>query len=71
MQAWYGRLVLDASAPGERARVIDVTAPLQCLVRQSKLVVTEASKVLPRNIVVFVHHVKWGRVGQAVMAINT
>uniref|UniRef100_UPI00358E9AD8 dnaJ homolog subfamily C member 11 n=1 Tax=Myxine glutinosa TaxID=7769 RepID=UPI00358E9AD8 len=45
MQAWYGRLVLDASAPGERARVIDVTAPLQCLVRQSKLVVTEASKV--------------------------
>ncbi|XP_078742003.1 dnaJ homolog subfamily C member 11-like, partial [Lampetra fluviatilis] len=44
VHAWYGRLVTDASVRGERPRVIDVTAPLQCLVRDSKLILTDARK---------------------------
>uniref|UniRef100_A0A8C1HXG8 DnaJ (Hsp40) homolog, subfamily C, member 11a n=1 Tax=Cyprinus carpio carpio TaxID=630221 RepID=A0A8C1HXG8_CYPCA len=44
LNAWYGKFVTDNSRKHERARVIDVTVPLQCLVKDSKLVLTEASK---------------------------
>lgn len=45
LNAWYGKFVTDNSRRHERARVIDVTVPLQCLVKDSKLILTEASKV--------------------------
>lgn len=35
----------DNSRKHERAKVIDVTVPLQCLVKDSKLILTEATKV--------------------------
>ncbi|XP_075912530.1 dnaJ homolog subfamily C member 11 isoform X1 [Petromyzon marinus] len=44
IHAWYGRLITDASGRGERPHVIDVTTPLQCLVRDSKLILTDARK---------------------------
>ncbi|XP_041063123.1 dnaJ homolog subfamily C member 11 isoform X3 [Carcharodon carcharias] len=42
--AWYGKFVTDSSGRNERAKVIDVTVPLQCLVKESKLILTEACK---------------------------
>lgn len=45
LNAWYGKFVTDNSRKHERAKVIDVTVPLQCLVKDSKLILTEASKV--------------------------
>uniref|UniRef100_A0A3P8ZYA4 DnaJ homolog subfamily C member 11 n=2 Tax=Esox lucius TaxID=8010 RepID=A0A3P8ZYA4_ESOLU len=44
LNAWYGKFVTDNSRRQERAQVIDVTVPLQCLVKDSKLLLTEASK---------------------------
>ncbi|XP_056130886.1 dnaJ homolog subfamily C member 11-like [Lampris incognitus] len=44
LNAWYGKFVTDTSQKQERAQVIDVTVPLQCLVKDSKLILTEASK---------------------------
>ncbi|KAG5838939.1 hypothetical protein ANANG_G00229040 [Anguilla anguilla] len=44
LNAWYGKFVTDNSQRHERAKVIDVTVPLQCLVKDSKLILTEASK---------------------------
>lgn len=49
MNAWYGKFVNDRSRKNERVKVIDVTVPLQCLVKDSKLILTEASKVLPAH----------------------
>ncbi|XP_038677558.1 dnaJ homolog subfamily C member 11a isoform X1 [Scyliorhinus canicula] len=43
--AWYGKFVTDSSGRNERAKVIDVTVPLQCLVKESKLILTEACKI--------------------------
>uniref|UniRef100_A0A4W4EL50 DnaJ homolog subfamily C member 11 n=1 Tax=Electrophorus electricus TaxID=8005 RepID=A0A4W4EL50_ELEEL len=40
INAWYGKFVTDSS----HKQVIDVTVPLQCLVKDSTLVLTEASK---------------------------
>lgn len=45
LNAWYGKFVSDTSQKQEKAKVIDVTVPLQCLVKDSKLILTEASKV--------------------------
>lgn len=45
VNAWYGKFVNDKSRKKERVKVIDVTVPLQCLVKDSKLILTEASKV--------------------------
>lgn len=45
LNAWYGTFVSDTSQKQEKAKVIDVTVPLQCLVKDSKLILTEASKV--------------------------
>lgn len=45
MNAWYGKFVNDNSRKNEKVKVIDVTVPLQCLVKDSKLILTEASKV--------------------------
>ncbi|KAK5934287.1 hypothetical protein CgunFtcFv8_014698 [Champsocephalus gunnari] len=44
LNAWYGKFVTDTSQKQEKAKVIDVTVPLQCLVKDSKLILTEASK---------------------------
>uniref|UniRef100_A0A672QS27 DnaJ homolog subfamily C member 11 n=1 Tax=Sinocyclocheilus grahami TaxID=75366 RepID=A0A672QS27_SINGR len=44
LNAWYGKFVSDNSQKHESAKVIDVTVPLQCLVKDSKLILTEASK---------------------------
>uniref|UniRef100_A0A8C9TRF4 DnaJ homolog subfamily C member 11 n=1 Tax=Scleropages formosus TaxID=113540 RepID=A0A8C9TRF4_SCLFO len=44
LNAWYGKFVTN-NRRQERAKVIDVTVPLQCLVKDSKLILTEASKV--------------------------
>uniref|UniRef100_A0A673CDA9 DnaJ homolog subfamily C member 11 n=1 Tax=Sphaeramia orbicularis TaxID=375764 RepID=A0A673CDA9_9TELE len=44
LNAWYGKFVTDNSRRHERAKVIDVTVPLQCLVKDSKLILTEATK---------------------------
>ncbi|XP_067095977.1 dnaJ homolog subfamily C member 11a [Osmerus mordax] len=44
LNAWYGKFVTDNSRRHERAKVIDVTVPLQCLVKDSKLILTEAIK---------------------------
>ncbi|XP_068191769.1 dnaJ homolog subfamily C member 11-like [Antennarius striatus] len=44
LNAWYGKFVTDTSRRHERAKVIDVTVPLQCLVKDSKLMLTEATK---------------------------
>lgn len=35
----------DTSQKQEKAKVIDVTVPLQCLVKDSKLILTETPKV--------------------------
>nr|XP_025712269.1 dnaJ homolog subfamily C member 11 isoform X3 [Callorhinus ursinus] len=45
VNAWYGKFVNDKSKKSEKVKVIDVTVPLQCLVKDSKLILTEASKV--------------------------
>uniref|UniRef100_A0A8C6XWH6 DnaJ homolog subfamily C member 11 n=1 Tax=Naja naja TaxID=35670 RepID=A0A8C6XWH6_NAJNA len=44
VNAWYGKFVNDQSRRDEKAKVIDVTVPLQCLVKDSKLILTEACK---------------------------
>ncbi|XP_042334690.1 dnaJ homolog subfamily C member 11 isoform X2 [Sceloporus undulatus] len=44
VNAWYGKFVNDQSKRNEKVKVIDVTVPLQCLVKDSKLILTEASK---------------------------
>ncbi|XP_078235262.1 dnaJ homolog subfamily C member 11 isoform X2 [Pogona vitticeps] len=44
VNAWYGKFVNDQSRKNEKVKVIDVTVPLQCLVKDSKLILTEASK---------------------------
>ncbi|MEQ2260348.1 DnaJ (Hsp40), subfamily C, member 11, partial [Xenotaenia resolanae] len=44
LNGWYGKFVSDTSQKQEKAKVIDVTVPLQCLVKDSKLILTEASK---------------------------
>nr|XP_045006362.1 dnaJ homolog subfamily C member 11 isoform X1 [Jaculus jaculus] len=44
VNAWYGKFVNDRSKKSEKVKVIDVTVPLQCLVKDSKLILTEASK---------------------------
>ncbi|XP_061641849.1 dnaJ homolog subfamily C member 11 isoform X2 [Phyllopteryx taeniolatus] len=44
LNAWYGKFVSDTSQKREKAKVIDVTVPLQCLVKDSKLILTESSK---------------------------
>ncbi|XP_059384826.1 dnaJ homolog subfamily C member 11-like [Carassius carassius] len=44
LNAWYGKFVSDNSQKRESAKVIDVTVPLQCLVKDSKLNLTKASK---------------------------
>ncbi|XP_020830560.1 dnaJ homolog subfamily C member 11 isoform X1 [Phascolarctos cinereus] len=44
LNAWYGKFVNDKSRKNEKVKVIDVTVPLQCLVKDSKLILTEASK---------------------------
>ncbi|KAM9814230.1 dnaJ homolog subfamily C member 11-like [Neosynchiropus ocellatus] len=44
LNAWYGKFVSDTTQKQEKAKVIDVTVPLQCLVKDSKLILTEASK---------------------------
>lgn len=49
LNAWYGKFVTDNSKRHERAKVIDVTVPLQCLVKDSKLILTEATKVSPES----------------------
>lgn len=45
LNAWYGKFVSDTSQKQEKAKVIDVTVPLQCIVKDSKLILTETSKV--------------------------
>ncbi|KAK7082714.1 DnaJ (Hsp40), subfamily C, member 11 [Halocaridina rubra] len=47
LQAWYGQLVLDGETQedcGISPEVVDVTVPLQCLVKDSKLILQESSK---------------------------
>uniref|UniRef100_A0A2K6P6R7 J domain-containing protein n=1 Tax=Rhinopithecus roxellana TaxID=61622 RepID=A0A2K6P6R7_RHIRO len=44
VNAWYGKFVNDKSRKSEKVKVIDVTVPLQCLVKDSKLILTEVSK---------------------------
>ncbi|XP_068172250.1 dnaJ homolog subfamily C member 11-like isoform X2 [Antennarius striatus] len=44
LNAWYGKFVSDTSQKQEKAKVIDVTVPLQCLIKDSKLILTESSK---------------------------
>uniref|UniRef100_A0A7M4FY09 DnaJ homolog subfamily C member 11 n=1 Tax=Crocodylus porosus TaxID=8502 RepID=A0A7M4FY09_CROPO len=44
VNAWYGKFVNDNSRKNEKVKVIDVTVPLQCMVKDSKLILTEASK---------------------------
>ncbi|XP_068598743.1 dnaJ homolog subfamily C member 11-like [Brachionichthys hirsutus] len=44
LNAWYGKFVSDTSQKREKAKVIDVTVPLQCLIKDSKLILTESSK---------------------------
>ncbi|XP_077007576.1 dnaJ homolog subfamily C member 11 isoform X1 [Tamandua tetradactyla] len=44
VNAWYGKFVNDKSQKAAKVKVIDVTVPLQCLVKDSKLLLTEASK---------------------------
>ncbi|TRY87637.1 hypothetical protein DNTS_009337 [Danionella cerebrum] len=44
LNAWYGKFVSENGQKRESAKVIDVTIPLQCLVKDSKLILTEASK---------------------------
>lgn len=50
VNAWYGKFVNDKSKKNEKVKVIDVTVPLQCLVKDSKLILTEASKVHHQGI---------------------
>lgn len=45
LNAWYGKFVSETSQKQEKSKVIDVTVPLQCLVKDSKLILTESSKV--------------------------
>eukprot|EP00794_Sanderia_malayensis_P014998 gene14998-16546_t len=42
--AWYGKLVSSERSDLDTPKIIDVCVPLQCLVSNSKLIVTEASK---------------------------
>uniref|UniRef100_A0A3Q2HDU2 DnaJ homolog subfamily C member 11 n=1 Tax=Equus caballus TaxID=9796 RepID=A0A3Q2HDU2_HORSE len=49
VNAWYGKFVNDKSKKSEKVKVIDVTVPLQCLVKDSKLILTEASKAAPKG----------------------
>ncbi|XP_076862258.1 dnaJ homolog subfamily C member 11 [Brachyhypopomus gauderio] len=44
LNAWYGKFVTDSEQKQKCVQVIDVTVPLQCLVKNSKLILTEASK---------------------------
>uniref|UniRef100_A0A3Q2YUJ9 DnaJ homolog subfamily C member 11 n=1 Tax=Hippocampus comes TaxID=109280 RepID=A0A3Q2YUJ9_HIPCM len=44
LNAWYGKFVSETSQKQEKSKVIDVTVPLQCLVKDSKLILTETSK---------------------------
>ncbi|KAJ8259493.1 hypothetical protein GJAV_G00169950 [Gymnothorax javanicus] len=44
LNAWYGKFVTDNGRRNEGSKVIDVTVPLQCLVKDSKLILTETSK---------------------------
>uniref|UniRef100_A0A8C6WTB3 DnaJ homolog subfamily C member 11 n=1 Tax=Neogobius melanostomus TaxID=47308 RepID=A0A8C6WTB3_9GOBI len=44
LNAWYGKFVSEISQKQEKTKVADVTVPLQCLVKDSKLILTEASK---------------------------
>ncbi|XP_004863759.1 dnaJ homolog subfamily C member 11 [Heterocephalus glaber] len=44
VNAWYGKFINDKSRRSEKVKVIDVAVPLQCLVKDSKLILTEASK---------------------------
>ena len=52
LQAWYGKLVsvqAETDEAGDRqddSSVIDVTVPLQCQVKDSKLLLTDVSKVI-------------------------
>lgn len=45
LNAWYGKFVSETSQKQEKSKVIDVTVPLQCLVKDSKLILTESPKV--------------------------
>ena len=56
LNAWYGKFVSDTSQKQEKAKVIDVTVPLQCLVKDSKLILTEASKVRGVCVLLFICH---------------
>lgn len=44
LNAWYGKFVSEISQKQEKTKVVDVTVPLQCLVKDSKLILTEAPK---------------------------
>ncbi|XP_078696135.1 dnaJ homolog subfamily C member 11-like isoform X2 [Branchiostoma floridae x Branchiostoma belcheri] len=44
LSAWYGKLVASENRGAEPGKVIDVTVPLQCQVKDSKLILTETSK---------------------------
>lgn len=44
LNAWYGKFVSEISQKQEKTKLVDVTVPLQCLVKDSKLILTEASK---------------------------
>ncbi|KAK6472248.1 dnaJ-like protein subfamily C member 11 [Huso huso] len=50
LNAWYGKFVTDTSRKQEKAKVIDVTVPLQCLVKDSKLILTDAANPLPLSL---------------------
>lgn len=58
MNAWYGKFVNDNSRKNEKVKVIDVTVPLQCLVKDSKLILTEASKVRNSNVKAYTQALK-------------
>lgn len=58
MNAWYGKFVNDNSRKNEKVKVIDVTVPLQCLVKDSKLILTEASKVRSSNVKAYTQALK-------------
>ncbi|CAH1239826.1 DNAJC11 [Branchiostoma lanceolatum] len=44
LSAWYGKLVASENGGAEPGKVIDVMVPLQCQVKDSKLILTETSK---------------------------
>jgi len=45
IKAIYGKILKDSGDPETSNDVIDVTVPVQCLVKDSKLVIHENSKV--------------------------